>query len=424
MFKIIKNIIVENDALKQVEKPQEFQYMKWVQYHLKYIDGWPNMDMNKKNVSKIRFHKRHLLVVEQTITFLSQMFYIVKNYGKLSFFEIGHSYITALMTIVIFSRSVVTALGRYRKIARYFVSSLHLYHYKDISEYALQTHLLVHRLSHYYTVYLISLVVTGMLLFNITPLYNNISSGVFNSPRPENMTFQHAVYLGLPFDYTTDIKGYFVVFILNWHLSHIAASYFCTFDLFLSLLILHLWGHLRIILNNLKTFPKPYTNNSMYTEEENQVVLLKLQECIRYHNFIISFTVMMSNVYDVVIIVYYLFHQVTGCLLLLQCSTLDWESLSRYGPLTLIIFQQLIQVSMIFEILGFLSDKLPNAVYSIPWEAMNVTNRKLVQVLLQKSQKPIQFKAMNMMSVGVQTMASIIKTSISYFIMLRTIARD
>ncbi|KAI8434205.1 hypothetical protein MSG28_012312 [Choristoneura fumiferana] len=68
------------------------------------------------------------------------------------------------------------------------------------------------------------------------------------------------------------------------------------------------------------------------------------------------------------------------------------------------------------------SEELINAVYELPWEYMNTSNRRTVMFFLYKVQTPMSLKAMKVVPVGIQTMAGILKTSLSYFMMLTTVA--
>ncbi|XP_075991272.1 uncharacterized protein LOC142986621 [Anticarsia gemmatalis] len=130
----------------------------------------------------------------------------------------------------------------------------------------------------------------------------------------------------------------------------------------------------------------------------------------------------MSDTFGGVLLVHYAFLQVTGCLMLLMCSPMDSESFARYGPLTVYCFQQLIQSSIIFELLDSSNDALSLAIYNVRWECMDTKNRKILYVMLLQSQRPMKLKAMNMITVGVQTMITILKTSFSYFLMIKTFA--
>lgn len=152
----------------------------------------------------------------------------------------------------------------------------------------------------------------GIVLFNCTPLYKNYRAGLFSDNPPENLTFEHAVYYELPFDAYTNKRGYIIIFSFNWIASYFCSASFCTFDLFLSLQIFHLWGHLKILKYNFENFPRPnvilnlnkehkntninteYSNNNteltaeMYNSSEMVRVFKLLEEYIEHHKLILE----------------------------------------------------------------------------------------------------------------------------------------
>nr|CBH19583.1 olfactory receptor 1 [Antheraea pernyi] len=413
-------LIPDGSELVGIQKAVDIKYMRLVRFGLRMIGTWPD----RGNDSRFMIIKRHFIFVMETFTLITGILYLKFNVGKLTFFILGHTYITVFMNVIGVSRLGLIYLDRYHELTDIFLTRVHLFNHKDKSDYAMKTHILVHKISHFFTLYLNVSMVGGIILFSATPLYNNIMSGAFNNPRPENATFQHAVYYALPFDYTTSLRGFLVLYTCNLYITSVCSCCICIFDLLLSLMVFHLWGHYKILINSLENFPIPSNGAISFSEEESKGIHLKLQETIRHHNLIIDFTSKMSSTFGWVLLLYYAFHQVSGCLLLLQCSKLEPQVIARYGPLTVILFQQLIQISYVFELLGTMNDKLPDAVYSVPWECMPLNTRKLVLVFLIQAQKPMHIKAMSMVSVGVQTMAAILKTSVSYFVMLRTIATE
>lgn len=153
---------------------------------------------------------------------------------------------------------------------------------------------------HFFTIYLIALMCFGIVLFNATPMYNSYADGMYGSERPENSTFDQSVFFSLPFDYTTHYKGYIFVFCINWYITCTCSSYFCIVDLIISLMVFHLWGHMRILRDNLENFPKPASllvesgkNNgdgyeNKYTEQELKEIHNLLRENIQHHNVIIE----------------------------------------------------------------------------------------------------------------------------------------
>ncbi|CAH0399963.1 unnamed protein product [Chilo suppressalis] len=100
----------------------------------------------------------------------------------------------------------------------------------------------------------------------------------------------------------------------------------------------------------------------------------------------------------------------------------DASSLSKYGSITVVVMCQLIQMSAVVELVTSKSEEVMNAVYSVPWERMSASNRNMVALFLFNAQNPMQLKAMGMVPVGLQTMAGILKTSLSYFMLLRSFA--
>lgn len=147
---------------------------------------------------------------------------------------------------------------------------------------------MVHKLSHVFTIYLNVTMMIGLILFSGTPLYNNIITGAFNNPRPENITLEHTVYYALPIDYVNSLRNFWILFFCNLYITFVCSSCFCIFDLFLSLMVFHLWGHYKILIYNLQNFPVPRNGAISFSEEENKEVISRLQENIIHHNLIIE----------------------------------------------------------------------------------------------------------------------------------------
>ncbi|XP_026730724.1 uncharacterized protein LOC113495924 [Trichoplusia ni] len=216
--------------------------------------------------------------------------------------------------------------------------------------------------------------------------------------------------------------------------TYICSCCICLVDLTVFLIIFHVYGHFKILLNHLVTFPTPAdtvddTTNTMlqnyfYSESEEKDVFIKLKDCITYHNFLLDFTNAMTDTFGPTLFVYLWFHQLSCCLLLLECAQMSPEALMCYGPLTVIVFESLIQMNVIFEMIGSVSEKLKDAVYQLPWQCMDVKNRKVVLFFLMNVQTPVHVKAMGLTRVGVDTMAAILKTSVTYFAFLRTVPAE
>lgn len=151
--------------------------------------------------------------------------------------------------------------------------------------------MLIHKLSHFFTIYLGVMMILGILLFTCTPLYKNIASGAFYNYKTSNVTFEHSVYYWLPFDYEHDIRGYIVLFTFNWYITIICSSCFVTFDMVMSLIIFHVWGHLRILIKTMENFRKPKNEAEKlgcFSKEELRYVSSELKDFVEHHNLVIE----------------------------------------------------------------------------------------------------------------------------------------
>nr|AGH58122.1 odorant receptor 16 [Spodoptera exigua] len=429
----LKKFLFENEAVVGISSPSQYLYIKIVRFVLAIVGAWPKKEIGEPEprYQTIMINTFYFGVVNAAL--FGSITYVYFHNSELSFLEVGHMYIVILMSAVDVTRVyTLTYSQKYRDLAKEFLTKLHLFYFKDRSPYAILTHKKVHLICHLFSLWLLSQMLTGLSLFNLIPMYTNYSSGRYASGGTQNATFEHSLYFPYPFNTSTDINGYIVACILHWLLSYFCATWFCMFDLFLSIMVFHLWGHFKILINSLDNFPKPSTqvsctleggfivNAEKFSKEELIKVSRQLKECIDYHREIIQFTNTMSDVFGPMLFCYYIFHQTSGCLLLLECSQMTAKALMRYVPLTIILTQQLIQLSVIFELVGSESEKLKHAVYGLPWECMDANNRKVVAFFLMNVQEPVHIKALGVANVGVTSMAAILKTSMSYFTFLRS----
>lgn len=76
--------------------------------------------------------------------------------------------------------------------------------------------------------------------------------------------------------------------------STLAATWFCMFDLFLSVMVFHVYGHFNILLCKLNSFPRPTLQSykglnvhKKYSNIELQVITDFLKDCVDYHKHIV-----------------------------------------------------------------------------------------------------------------------------------------
>ncbi|XP_049872914.1 uncharacterized protein LOC126371645 [Pectinophora gossypiella] len=417
----------------------QLRYMGQLRSWLLLLDSWPQRAMRERRHALPLRHNRFLFALWSS-TIVLQALYIRNNMAVMSFVELGHTYITMFMTIIDCQRVTLIWTKAYQEVGKEFVTKFHLVHHRQMSDHAEKMYKQVHRICSIFVNVVYAQMIIAAFLFNLIPLLHNYSSGMFSSMHPANGTYVHSVYYELPFDYTTNFIGYLAVFIANFILTYDAGRCFLVFDMYLSVIVFHVWGHLRILELHLQHFPHPadFAAAARYTDEESRTVQHILIQLIKHHKSIVDpsiarlvekqlsvpcyrFMRQLSSAFGPMLAAYLTFHQLCGCLLLLECSSLDSEALGEYGLLTLVLFQQLIQISIVYELIGSQSEKVKNAVYALPWECMDARGRGLLLFFLQNVQEPITLKAMGVVSVGVQTMAGILRRSASYFIMLRTV---
>ncbi|GBP37587.1 hypothetical protein EVAR_34623_1 [Eumeta japonica] len=254
------------------------------------------------------------------------------------------------------------------------------------------------------------------IVYNIPPIYHNYQIGAFTNNRIENSTLEFCAYYTIPKH--DQEKMWIPITILNFYLTCAVASYHCILDLYLSLAVFQIVGHLYILKHSLTSIPRPKNKTfievydmpvavEMFDDEENKQVYKDISECISHHCMIIRFTDEVSVLFGPTIAISYLFHLFGCCLSLLQVLSGDYKALTHYGVFTFAIFGQLCHISILFEVLGATSEKLIDAVYAVPWECMDVPNRRAVLMLLRRVQTPIRISALGLADVGVQTMLGI-----------------
>nr|QLF97422.1 olfactory receptor OR6 [Helicoverpa gelotopoeon] len=421
-----KKFLFENEPVDGINGPSDYLYIKILRFTLDVIRSWPRKELGEPESARFTVFMKYFYLVLTIATVVGSILYVVVHVTELSFLEAGFMYLIILMSIVdALTVMSLTFSAKYRVLAKDFLTKIHLFYYKDRSKDAMEIHKKVHLISHLFSLWLLFQMLSGLSLFNLTPMYSNLAAGKYRRGGLGNTTFEHSLYYLYPFNTSTDVIGYVVACILHWIISYLCSTWFCMFNLFISLMVFNLWGHFKILIITLEEFPRPKSIGTLqsaykYSQEELVDVAERLKDCINYHREIKNFTNRMSDVFGPMLLVYYSFHQASGCLLLLECSVMTAQALIRYLPLTIILTQQLIQLSVVFELVGSESEKLKDAVYGVPWECMDTKNRRMVSFFLMNVQEPIHVKAMGIADVGVTTMAAILKTSMSYFTFLRS----
>ncbi|XP_053608917.1 odorant receptor 13a [Plodia interpunctella] len=403
----------------------DLRYIKILRLALRTIASWPGQELGE-HVRMISNYYIYYLLLSLLIALIPVIRYVIQNAKTMHITVLGHICISVLLTFTSTAKIPLLCLRKeYRKFGKMFFTEIHLVYTKNKSEYAMKTHLRVHKLSEYCSIYLISMLSATIIFFNLGPMYVNYSTGLYRDGIPENSTnvYAHAAYYaGFPFqcDYLRDFDCYIVVSLFTWYISYFVGTFLSILDLYIYITVFHIWGHYKILINDLETIAEP-NSNGKYSAEESHNITERLKNCIKYHHIISEYTKKMSDLFGATLFANICFMQLVSCLLLLECSYMTAETTMRYGPLTVMVFQELIQFGLVFELTGTAGDDLRKQVYNIPWEYMDTKNRAMVLFFLMNVQKPVRVKALGLTEMGLATVASVIKTSFSYFAFLRTI---
>nr|AIT69872.1 olfactory receptor 6 [Ctenopseustis herana] len=411
----------------------DLRYMKRIRFQLRSIGAWPSHVFEDLPTTKLtaisRYGYTSLLFILCSTGMVSQAVYLVNNKGTMPFIDLGQTYLTLLLSFVFCHRTTLPMHTSYQAHIEEFVSKFHLIHHKDKTEFSAKMFSKVNRMCEIVTIVEILQFGVSASMFNIAPFCLNYRAGMLSSERPMNVTFEYSVYYAVPFDQNSGV-WYTVLCIYNAYVSYNLGCMVLCHDLQIAVYVFHIWGHMNIFEHNLNNFPRPRktvgskTGPLRYSNEESKEVAIRLKEIIKHYLMIKDFVAKTSDTYSVTLCVYYAFHLVTDCVLLLECSTLEIDALAKYGLLTVVMYQQLIQVSVVFELISSKGDSLSDAVYGLPWEYMDNGNRRTVLIFLQIVQQSLALKACDMVPVGLKTMLAVLKTSFSYFLMLKTFANN
>lgn len=163
-------------------------------------------------------------------------------------------------------------------------------------------------------------------------MYQNYKIGVFTGNKAANTSAYFTVYYYLYPGFNID-DGFVFHTLMNLALCYECTVAICVFNLLVILMVFQIVGHVKLLLNNFKEFPRPkkfklvrvpgsdeVLEVETFDDEENVMVHGKLAELIEHHKFIVSFADDVSDVFGPMLAVNYFAHLVSCCLLLLACT--------------------------------------------------------------------------------------------------------
>nr|AST36376.1 putative odorant receptor OR5 [Cydia nigricana] len=418
VFRSVKIWFDDSDA----KHPLEFNYVRQLIFLLNAIGSWPHNQFGRDRLH-IVYSIYNVFLIGVAITISSAAAgYIWFNRETISFSFMGHVILCILLETLYLQRLLTSRTQKYGETVKDLLLQFHLFYFQNRSQYASKLFKKVQIISKIFTIYVTCHILTGVGLFTFMPWYNNYRSGMFGPDPPVNKTFEHSLYFYCFTDkvYTT-LKGYWILFFFNIPTSFHTSSGLLTFDLLLSITVFQILGHLKIMKHDLLSIP---STRDLYSREENMRVRKTLKGIIDHHNLIIKFVDKCSDAFSNYLFMFYMLMQLLTIVVTLEVTAYTADALAKYGPLTVAIYQPLIQISILFEMISTQSEKLVEAIYQIPWECMDTSNRRTVMIFLHRAQTPVALKAAKMVPVGVMTMTAILKTTFSYYMLLNAVAES
>ncbi|XP_048006132.1 putative odorant receptor 92a [Leguminivora glycinivorella] len=405
----------------------DLDYIHVIRLYLDTAGLWPNEIFFPSTM------RTHILSIYHKVTLailvyaeISALFLVRVRMRTHSFIDLGQDYLSILMSFVMITRMTLKLQKKYRSVIKNFVAKFHLLNHECDSKFATKEYEKVNKICRIATIVILLECLMGQVMFNAVPIYVNFQAGLFTDRdhRPPNVTFVHSINYYFIIDQYNDAIGYTIVSFLNGFISYICGVLFCGLDLLIYVIVFHILGHFNILVDKMRSFPRPMCcpdeSEESLEKKYNEEAFELLKNLIQHDQLIKEFLNDTSTTFSITLCICLFFHQVSGCISLLEISPMTAEALIRYGPLLLVLYNQLIQMCVIFELISSKSDTLSNEAYALPWEQMDNRNRKTLLLFLVNVQKPRGLKAGGLVSVGVLIMSQIIKNSFSYFLILRT----
>nr|AST36260.1 putative odorant receptor OR22 [Hedya nubiferana] len=353
----------------------------------------------------------YLIFIVCPICLTLQVVYLYTNYNDLSFRTLGTMFSIIPATAAVVIKVLICMIPAYPQIMKQLMDKIHLNNYLDIKDEFLKKKLIqVERHTRWITVCLSAFILFDWLLWIFVPLMNNIK----NKELIENGTvrMETCLYMWMPFDYGFDYNTWAITHALNVYLVGSGCCIFALFDSINFIFIFHFLSHIDILKYNITTY--------FSTEIDDSETKERIVSVIKYHSFILSTFKDMQAAFGMNVAVNYAHNLIVDSLLLYQIMVGD-----KSNRLTYVIMMQfhmgcLILLSLALEQIRIKTEDLPLVLYNIPWENMSTSNQKLLVPILLRMQTALVFKAAGGLAAGVHPLASILKSTFSYYVMLKS----
>nr|WCC57432.1 odorant receptor 35 [Papilio glaucus] len=363
----------------------------------------------KKPNKFIIFHRR-LVMVAAPVCVLSQIVYVFLHYKTLSLSTF--SIIFTIFPVVCVTNTCVGSaqFKSFEKIMKIFMNKIHLYNYKDYNDLTRQKAVKVEHYTRLAICFMTCCLMTDGILWVIIPL-RHLSQNI-EGIKNQTVMLQTLLYFWMPFDYSYDIMNWAIVHTINSEVCLAGCSVIIAYNTLSHMFVFHLIGHLQILKHRFRTEFSDSLSNSATRE--------KLISLIKYHTFIIEVFNDMKDAFGYNVTANYCHNLLCDSFLLYQVMFGNKEDSLLYGLMVCAFLGGLILMSLVLEEIRRESDGIADDVYNIPWENMSIPNQKTLMLILARAQPPLEFISAGGLRAGVRPTISIIKSTFSYYVMLKT----
>ncbi|XP_060803728.1 uncharacterized protein LOC106130855 [Amyelois transitella] len=367
---------------------------------------WWEINFSPKLQSILYTHATLVKLLAPTVLFMLTISFF--DYEKLNFETLGIMFSVLPVSLIISAR-----FKSYEKLMRDFNDKIHLrsYYMKKKDDFVKLNIIKIEKYTRRTFYFLGVFLMTDWCSWVIIPILNNIQ----NSELIANKTtrLQTCLYLWMPFDYSYNYNRWILMHILSAYLTFGGCSLITVFDTINLAFVFNLIAHIKILKYTIKNrfLDKTMTNEAHYKE---------LVEVIKTHTFIVKTFDELQSAYGINVAGNYLQNLLEDSLLLYQLMFAEKGFKITYGIMLIVYMGELVLMSFVLEEVRRQSDDLPQVLYSIPWEDMSVSNQKIFKLVLLRFQPILSFKAACGLKAGVKPMMSILKSTFSYYIMLKS----
>nr|WCC57370.1 odorant receptor 35 [Papilio dardanus] len=363
-----------------------------------------------KKPNKLQIIHTTFVIIAAPICIVSQIIYVLLNYRTIPFKTYGVILtifpVACVTNVCIFSAQFKS----YEKIMKLFMNKIHLYNYKDINDLTRRNAIKVERYTRISICFLTISLMTDGILWIVAPLrhYSQNVEGIKN----QTVMLETMLYFWLPYDYVYNIRNWAITHFMNSYINMIGCGTIISFNTLNYMFIFHIIGHIQMFKHKCRTeFSGTLSDNAIKE---------KLISLIKDHAFIIEVFNDTKDAFGYNVTGNYCYNLLTDSFLMYQIMFGNKEDSVLYGLMVVVYLGGLILMSLVLEEIRRESDDIADDIYSISWENMSIPNQKTLMMILARAQPALEFISAGGLRAGVRPTISIIKSTFSYYVMLKT----